>query len=102
MIELALPVVGLLGIAAFGVLLTAAFLLTVADAFRTGMGHGLACVLFNPYCLVFLAAFSEHRLRWWLLLALLSLPLALLVSFAIGFVLFAEASPVLPFVYAVL
>ena len=75
---------------------------TTIDAYRQSPIQGVLCLLVPVYCLYFLFARSKHPARGWLGLGLLVCPVAVFVLLAGGFVFFAESSPVLPHVYAII
>ena len=74
--------------------------LTVLDAYRQSPAQALLCLFLPPYGVYFLLARSENQLRGPLALGLVLSPAAILFLLGAAFVLFAESSPVLPFVYA--
>lgn len=74
---------------------------TVLDARSRGLLWSLLCLVLPWYGCYHLYAHSSIKHRKLLALSLVVLPVLALLLFAAAFVMFAESSPVLPYVYAV-
>ncbi len=78
----------------------ACVLATALDASSRGVFWSVLCLIVPWYGCYHLFAHSSKKRRKLLALLLVLLPVLALLLFAAAFVMFAESSPVLPFVYA--
>ncbi len=79
----------------------ACLLLAAVDAFRQSALQGVLCLAVPFYCLYFLLARSQHRLRHLLAVGLVVCPGLLALLLALVVYLVAETSPVQPLIFAV-